>query len=372
MKLCGQMLRFLLNMGTFATVVLGVVTASCRSNSSKPMNEVTNADSQLSEESPLFRGSDVISFSLDIPSSSDPMTYAASSLSYVNNLGGDEKIDVLVKVRGHSSVNEYGFPKRSVKLAQPAPGGSPFAHLNKFKIGTHCGSVRPEPVIPPERHNEVLCHENATHREAFIYAALQKLGLPAQRARPARIKYTVYRPDGAVREVIDADAMVLEDSVGSRYADNTELGNSLGNPEDSLAKIHLLNALVGNVDWRIGADPSKHHNFTVLNIPNRGDYLVPSDFDRSSMVTGAFMHPNRLGPEFASKPLSFRQAAYLLKQAKAAVPPESLARVWAEFEAKQPELLSLLAEYHIDEEGKEQIKVQIEQFYEAGSVVLAL
>src|SRR5205807_8001401 len=88
---------------------------------------------------------------------------------------------VTFTVRGHTSARETEctFPK--LKLQFPAGSG-----LHNLKIGTHCGESRGDDVTPKYGR---LPNDRAPHREAAVDRLLEAIGLPAFKARPARITY---------------------------------------------------------------------------------------------------------------------------------------------------------------------------------------
>src|SRR6185436_12107207 len=101
-----------------------------------------------------------------------------ASVSGTVTIGDVVLRDVEVSVRGHTSrrETECAFPKLKLKLKG----------AGSIKIGTHCGESADDKLSPKYGR---LANEKSPHREALAYQMLHAAGVPALRARPARVTY---------------------------------------------------------------------------------------------------------------------------------------------------------------------------------------
>src|SRR6185437_7931455 len=138
----------------------------------------------------------------------------AGSIAYRAADGSDRSIDgVTFSVRGNTSRqdSECSFPKLKLRLPPGAAReASVFRGTDAIRIGTHCGEAPGEQLTHTFGR---LANEKAPVREAFVYRLLAIIGVPALRARPARITYE-YTSGG--RAPLTRGAMLLEDSDEAR------------------------------------------------------------------------------------------------------------------------------------------------------------
>ena len=211
--------------------------------------------------------------------------------------------DIRVSVRGHTSrrETECSFPKLRIKLpnADSAPG--PFAGMEGFKIGTHCGEAKGDTLTPNFGR---LANEMSPPREALAYHILEAAGVPTLRTRVARITYvdrgpgTGDRGPGLVR-----NALLLEDENAARDRIHAvsqvpmEAFGSVrkrGATEDAV-RIAFGEAMIGNFDWCLRFDAGDRYrcddykplwNVLAFERANGETALVASDFDLAGVVVG--------------------------------------------------------------------------------------
>jgi hypothetical protein len=202
---------------------------------------------------------------------------------------------VTFTVRGHTSLREAecSFPK--LKLEFPADSG-----LHNLKIGTHCGETAGAEVTAKYGR---LANEQSPHREAAVYRLIEAIGLPAFKARPARVTYV---DTGSAREAtarIERDAMLIEGTDaavkrlgGSKDIEEAEFTNARDafTPEDTAA-LMFAEAMLGNFDWCLrmqAKDPYRcntaHPLWNVIAVVGAGGRARPVmyDFDVAGIVVG--------------------------------------------------------------------------------------
>jgi len=147
----------------------------------------------------LFSSDELVALTLSAPLN-DLFQHARSEDGYTvggtlgyRDGGRDVAIDGLqIGLRGHTSIreSECAFPKLKIdfeKNGTPAQiDGTLFDGLKGIKIGTHCGESTDQTVTAKYGR---LPNEQAPLREVAVYQVLHALGVPALKARPARISY---------------------------------------------------------------------------------------------------------------------------------------------------------------------------------------
>jgi hypothetical protein len=268
-------------------------------------------------EGGLFSSDDLITLTLSAPLN-DLFQHARSEDGY--SVGGtlgyrdgarDVTIDgIQLGLRGHTSIreSECAFPKLKIdfeKNGAPAQvDGTLFDGLKGIKIGTHCGESTDETVTAKYGR---LPNEQAPLREAAVYRLLHALGVPALKARPARISYvyTDARPGQTPdqQQPIVRNAMLLETTGTTlkRLGASSELTEAQFSnarqrftPEDT-ATLAFAEAMIGNFDWCVrmfNGDKyrcdDRHPLWNVTAAVDAGGRARPVmyDFDVSGMVAG--------------------------------------------------------------------------------------
>ena len=195
--------------------------------------------------------------------------------------------DVAVSVRGHTSrrETECTFPKLKLKLKG----------AGSIKIGTHCGESADAQLTPKYGR---LANEKSPHREALAYAMLHAAGVPALRARPARVTYV---DTGAGGQPVVRNALVLEDDddAMTRVQGTAELtmenfGNAASRQAADAGVVAFGEALIGNFDWCLKFAPDDVYRcddskplWNVLAFEHGGAAaLMVKDFDLAGIVVG--------------------------------------------------------------------------------------
>ena len=284
----------------------------------------------------------------------------SAKLSYTHD-GQTIYHEVKMAVRGNNSLVECDFAKLKFEILDSVIG-SVFAENKKVKVGTHCGEDSGEISLRKRLRNQLT-----THREAWLYEVLSVMQFPAQRTQPARVVWSdtsEVAPEWG-RE-IERNSFLLEDAKLAAKRLNLKLEDEEKKWEDeeksnwdleSLAKMYLFQAMIGNWDWRLpsGRGPFVH-NFEVYKNAQGVFIFQPSDFDLASIVTG---HPlketaNELRGLYPDKPVLFRQAAYYaLSIRKEALLTEShVAKAKQNFLQQLPGIRAKLENYPMDDAGK--------------------
>jgi hypothetical protein len=263
------------------------------------------------EPSGLFDGTTAVELTLAAPLSelfadnADEHDTVRGSLSYRNPESGVSVVlrDVRVSVRGHTSrrETECTFPKLKIKLPAGVPAPPPFAGMQDFKIGTHCGEA-PDDTLTPNFGR--LANQTSPPREALAYRILDAAGVPTLRTRPARITYVETRsgPTHQARPLV-RNALLLEDEEAARariHAVADVPMETFGNVQRRGAAadaVHIAfgEAMIGNFDWCLRFAPGDRYrcddykplwNVIAFERPNGETALLASDFDLAGVVVG--------------------------------------------------------------------------------------
>src|SRR5262252_2406475 len=238
----------------------------------------------------------------------DPNYSVTGTLTYRDN-GRPVTINgVKVSIRGNTSrrESECAFPKLKVQLpAAVNRGPSPiFDGLNSIKIGTHCGEAPDEGITI--RFGR-LPNQHSPARELFVYRLLEAVGVPALKARGAKITYIYSDPRSGQSPPEDQplvrQALLLEDTGAAvkRFGGTHEIAekdftNARAQfaPSDTV-RLALAEAMIGNFDWclrmfdgdRYRCD-GRHPLWNIVAAATGDGKARPIlyDFDVSGIVTG--------------------------------------------------------------------------------------
>lgn len=243
-------------------------------------------------------------------------------------MGGLE-LPVSLRVRGNSSLQECPFPKLKFKVATDHRAGTPFADAREIKIGTHCAEGGRGNIGR-------LRDERAAFREALAYEVMTGLGFVGPRVRRAQIEYQDTSPTNggidagwrlARAAVILDDIEVVAERLGGRALSDAEIDKlSRGVfPEQLLADLQMLQALLGNWDYSLGVDVSGLWNTDVVELSDKTVIPVAGDFDLASWVTGEVRPrtPRDYHPELPPVDRQVRYVRYDLEQITLRVSGES-------------------------------------------------
>ncbi len=281
---------------------------------------------------------------------------------------GASELQVQLRVRGNSSLQECPFPKLKVKISPEQRAGTPFADAREIKIGTHCAEGGFGNIGR-------LRDERATFREALAYEAMTALGFAGPRVRRARIDFHDTSPTNGVSEVgwaLDRQAMILDDAdvvaerLGGRALDDAEITalTRAGFSPQLITDLRCFHALLGNWDFALSEDGAGLGNTDVIELPNGQLLPIAGDFDLSSWVTGLprAVAPRDYHPEW---PALERETRYALEQIQRAVPAPLLAAARDRFAAKRTALEALIGAAEIDEPGRANARDHVAAFFTA-------
>jgi len=281
---------------------------------------------------------------------------------------GTSELQVQLRVRGNSSLQECPFPKLKVKISPEQRAGTPFADAREIKIGTHCAEGGFGNIGR-------LRDERATFREALAYEAMTLLGFAGPRVRRARIDFHDTSPANGESPVgweLNRQAMILDDAevvaerLGGRALDDAEITalTRAGFSPQLITDLRCFHALLGNWDFRLSEDGTGLWNTDVIELPNGQLLPIAGDFDLSSWVTGLprAVAPRDYHPEW---PALDRETRYALEQIQRAVPAPILAAARDRFSAKRTAVEALIDAAEIDEPGRANARDHVAAFFTA-------
>jgi hypothetical protein len=345
--------------------------------------------------SALFSSYDVVSLQLKAPfnqlfdrARTDEDFGVAGTLTYTDG-GQPITIDgVHVSVRGNTSKRETecAFPKLKVQFPRDQRASMPlFAGMDSLKIGTHCGEASEDGVTMKFGR---LPNEQSPLREAFVHRLLEALGVPALKARPARITY-VYadaRPGQSPpqEQPIVKHAMLLENTEAAiaRVGGHREIAeNAFTNARaqfssSDTARLVFAEALIGNFDWCLKMTPddtyrcdARHPLWNVAAAATTDGRARPlmHDFDVSGMVTGR--HPwfkDVFNEAFvAARSQAEVEVLAQVQRARSLFKRDELNAARAEFVKRKADAYQVLEAATLDPAGKQTAKRYLDSFYTA-------
>lgn len=298
----------------------------------------------------------------------------SGQISYVGKDGKTVQTGVQIHLKGFTTLSFCPFPKMEMKMVNP-PAGSLFSTLKTLDLNTHCAEPTDTSI------NNFYKASFYNHREVLAYQIMNLLKIPSYQARavwvqyvdtdsPSKINIDSSKPYRAffledmgdfkkrvnVQEVRDSKdpmraAYPPEKQQSFVFQSAQESANM--DPED-VARVELLENLVGNGDWflRVLPSDSRGHdtpeglwNIKILETSERKWIPMAQDFSLSALVIGV--------PYSAA---NFRQLNLL--------PPESKDRLKREFLQHRNELEQLLSTLSEDRAGSENAKALMDQFFQ--------
>jgi hypothetical protein len=344
--------------------------------------------------STLFSSYDAVTLQLKAPfnelfdrARDDEAFSVTGTLSYTDGAQPVAIDGVRISLRGNTSKREgeCAFPKLKVQFPH---GGQPptlFAGMDAIKIGTHCGEASDEGVTVKFGR---LPNEQSPRREAFVYRLLETLGVPALRARPARITYVYTDPrpgqSPAQEQPIVKHAMLLENTDaaiarlgGHREIDEKAFTNARAQfaPADT-ARLAFAEALIGNFDWCLKMTPddayrcdARHPLWNVAAAATADGRARPlmQDFDVSGMVTGR--HPwfkDVFNEAFVpSNTQADVEVLAQVQRARSLFTRDELNAARAEFVKRKADGYQTLDAAELDQAGKQNARRYLDSFYHA-------
>jgi hypothetical protein len=308
------------------------------------------------------------------------------SVSYANGGGQPITLDnVTITLRGHTSrrESECTFPKLKLHFASAPPDGV-FAGVGAVKVGTHCGDSATDTLTA--RFGR-LTNQRSPLREAFVYRLLDVLGIPALKARPARVTYVTATPDageaGHATQPVTRHAMLLEDddAAKKRFGAAQEIDEQSFTtaadqfaPDDT-ARLAFAEALIGNFDWCLRfydkdsyRCDGRHPLWNILAYRS-GAKTVPVmyDFDVSGMVAGRHAWFRDVYNEAFSSAKSHVDVEVVsqVQRTRSLFPRDLLDRTRAYFTARKADAYRALDQSRLDAEAARPIRQYMDAFFAA-------
>jgi len=282
-----------------------------------------------------------------------------NGLLSVDNNPTLQKLNITLKVRGNSSLQECSFPKLGFKLPTRSEY---FGGLKNIKIGTHCSTDTTAGTIGRLRNEE------SAVREEVVYQLALALGIVVQKTRPAVIQYIETGATPSFLSPLTKKAFLLEDLDdvaselgGSAIKDTNSIMKDYAKLIDRsvLIRIHLLHTLTGNWDWSVL--PNDHQlsfwNTDIISLANGQLLPVPKDFDLATFVTAKV-------PAGVNAKVEFEKAMTqnFIKNTSS-FSKEELAPIIKEFISKKLSLYNVVKQSTVDKAGMTNALIHLDTFY---------
>jgi hypothetical protein len=297
--------------------------------------------------------------------------------------------NVSVGLRGHTSKREgeCAFPKLKVQLpANSADHGTLLSGLRSLKIGTHCGDAAADTVT---KEFGRLANERSPLREAFVYRLLDAVGVPALKARAARITY-VFTDAGDGRSAAQAahpvvrNGLLLEDSDAAvkRLGGERELdvkaftdARAMFSTADT-ARLAFAEAMIGNFDWCLKMFPhdayrcdARHPLWNIVAAATADGHARPLiyDFDIAGIVVGRHSwFKNAFNEAFvASRSHTDIEVLAQVQRTRTLFTRADLDATRSEFLKRKAHAYQALENAPLDSAGKRLAQEYLDSFYKA-------
>ncbi|GAA4428554.1 hypothetical protein GCM10023188_12870 [Pontibacter saemangeumensis] len=297
-------------------------------------------------ENPLYTDGDVLQFRLALDYEAllkdrgDERGYHPATLVYKNAAGEEEAVKLKVMVRGNHrrQTQTCRFPPLLLNFARKTTKGTPFEHVNKVKMVTHC------------------LNEDYIHREFLVYKAYNLLTDKSFRVRLCRVEYedvkSKRKEETKFAFLIEDDNEMARRNKGRIVPKELALGME-GTEMKSMATLAVFQYMIGNTDWSV----PYRHNIKLLSLDSlRAPYPVPYDFDYSGIVAPPYAIPP---PELGIS--SVRQRLYRGYD----FPEPVYAEVISTFKAKRAAIYDLYRNFPYLEKSTQRMTLKfLDDFYE--------
>ncbi len=296
---------------------------------------------------------------------------------------------VKVSLRGHTSKreDECTFPKLRLDLpADKVEHGTLLSGVTSLKIGTHCGDAAADTVT--EKYGR-LANEHSPLREAFVYRLLDAVGVPALKARPAKITYLFTdagdgRSPSAKTEPVVRNGMLLEhsDAAVMRLGAERELdvkaftdARAMFSTADT-ARLAFAQAMIGNFDWCLKMFPQDAYRcdardplwniIAAATADGRARPLI-YDFDLAGMVVGRHSWFKNVFNEAFLPSRSHTEIEVLaqVQRTRTLFNRADLDATRGEFVKRKAPAYQALESARLDSTGKRQAQEYLDGFYKA-------
>ena len=209
-------------------------------------------------------------------------------LEYLEQNGTNVAVDIEIRIRGRSRLDNCDFPPLSLDFPRDAVAETVFAGQNRLKLVT-------------------LCKQSDTYRdyltqEFLIYRMFNALTARSFRVRWATVEYVyteVRRPRSMIEPafLIEGDWEVAE-RLEMEAVETEELEVETLDAQYS-ALFALFQFLIGNTDWALIEGPPGDlccHNGKVIGSTGEPFVVLPYDFDNSGLISTAYAVPSESLP----------------------------------------------------------------------------
>lgn len=296
--------------------------------------------------SDLFQSNDLLNIRLEadfknVFKNTDDTTNFAAVLSYFNEGGQKEELDLKIRTRGVQRRVECNFMPIKWEFKKKKVKGSAFEKQKEIKLVTHC--------------RKQAVYEQNTILEYLVYRALNIITDSSFRVRPMMINY-VYT--GKKIDSIQRFGFIIE-----RFKYMAERLNMMTFKKinfhsqrtniDHMNVVDVFQYMIGNTDYSV----FKLHNVKLImdTVENRTPLVIPFDFDWCGLVAASYAIPN---PMFGTKTVVDRiYRGFELN-------PLRLQKVFDRFNVKRSEIFELFAnEPLLKDSEKKRVKKYLEGFY---------
>jgi hypothetical protein len=278
------------------------------------------------------------------------------------------ELDVQLRVRGNSSLQECPFPKLKFKVSREERETTWFYDAREIKVGTHCAEGG---------HGNIgrLRDERATFREAVAYEVMDLLGFVGPRVRRAQIEFrdTSSAADPANmgwnlsrKAFLLDDVEVVAERLGGRALEDWEVAGltNANFSEQLITDLRFLHALLGNWDFALSSAGAGLWNTEVIELADGRLVPVAGDFDLSSWVTAEIRRraPREYHPDWAELK---RQTYYDLETIRTVANSELFQAAKSRLTAKRVEIEALVRDAEVDEGGRTNALEHVATFFGA-------
>ncbi len=209
-------------------------------------------------------------------------------VSLANAAGESVTLDVALRVRGNSRLNECDFPPLRLDFKRSQVAGTVFEGQNRLKLVTLCKRN--------DRYRDYLALEHD------VYRLFNELTDRSFRVRRANVQYvsTDVRGNSSFTE---AAFFIEEDwEVAARHGFEVIEAERLSLAELNPAHTTLLSLFqfaIGNTDWSVIRGPGEDiccHNGKVIGEPEQPAFVIPYDFDQSGLIDTDYSSPSDILP----------------------------------------------------------------------------
>jgi len=202
--------------------------------------------------------------------------------------GSDTAIDIEVRIRGRSRLDNCDFPPLSLDFPRDEVDGTLFTGQNRLKLVTQCKQS--------DSFRDYLTHE------FLIYRMLNQLTDRSFRVRWATVEY-VYTDANRERSRVEPAFLIEGDwevaqRLGMQAVEIEEIAVDELDAQYA-ALMSLFHYMIGNTDWATILGPPGElccHNGKVIGNSGEPFVVLPYDFDNSGLVSASYAVPSDILP----------------------------------------------------------------------------